>query len=562
MRHHLATLALTLYACRSTTPPPAPPPTPRAEASVATRDVPSSSATPAHSAALSMHGEAAVFPAEGNLPTVRVEFPGEPTQAHGARVTVGLSDGGVDRVMVENWPSAVRVRFSTRASRTGSVYVLVETVSAYDRPAGLRSLLELRPGSNAHSNWTYEIVPLALQRAARTVEDSAALSRLVNAEAPPAASEVCDAAFTAARTPAGLGRVVDTAGLDVFTKWSDGLVTFRESLSAQDARSPARAASLARAVARVDAPCVYDAGEVSGEGRAARLRSVRVAAEAPAVAAPVTPPAAPTPVAATGDRAAVERFLRARFSGEPRVIAAAPLTAQGGTVAVAIVDALCWNVLVTHEGEVWRVMPFDRSACINGDRVRAARFVDANGDGRADVMIETEARNDGPGAQPDAVLPPFGHRGLYFTPPASMAVTLAEDYGAIVALHAAPSFDAAIASLAGVAWHGVTAREVCPLLQAARTREGLRRVATEDFRFVLFEEPRTISWRPTLVPLTDADASASLVGSSAPCQLLECSSTRPVCTWTEDSGPGGGGAWFRRVNGQLRLTAIAVYNGS
>lgn len=559
MRHHLATLTLALYACRSTTPPAPPPPT-HAEAAAPTRDVPTVAPTPAPPA-LSMHIEPVTFAAEGVLPAVRVEFPGDATQALGVRMGEDTPDAGAGRVSVENWPSAVRVRMSARA-HNGSVYVLVETATAHDRPAGLRSLLELRRGSNTAGTWTTEVVPLGMQRAARAIEDAAALSRLINAPDTQGSTDTCDAALAAARTPAGLGRVVDAAGLDVFVKWSDGLVTFRESLSAQDVRSPARATPLARAVARVMAPCVYNAGEVVGEGRAARLRSVRVDAEAPAPTAPVTPPTAPTAVPANGDRLAVERFLRARFPGEPRVIAAAPLTAQGGLVAAAIVDAFEWNVLVTHEGEVWRVLPFGRGANTNADRVREARFVEANGDGRTDVVIETEARDLGPDMAPRASTRPFGHRGLYLVPPATMAAGLVEDSGAIVALNAAPSFDAAVTALASVPWRGVTSREVCAAVQAGRTRAGLRGVATEDFRFLLYEEPGSFAWRPEFVPLTDADASASLIGGALPCGMLECSSTRPVCTWSQDDGPGGGGYWFRWENGRLRLTAIAIYNGS
>lgn len=537
-------IALTLLACRSAPPPPsraATPPSVRdagaARASADPLDLVRARGalvgTPVH-----LHGD-------GRAPDVVVAFVGDGEQAWGAWA-VETTPAGSRLRAVRGWPAGVRVRFAAVDAQRRFVDVAVETTGALDVPAGLRGVLTLVPESDPETSWVVAESDVDLALAAAAIDDPAQLHGDRD-EGPALSVARCDALRATARTPATRAQIASRAGIRRLARYPDGLLVDAGMLTA--AELAARVPVLAQRIARTrGVECRDDDVRYVDEGSQLRVRAVvnRVAAPAPRASGAVTP----TPIAGDGDRALVERFLRARWPGDPDVRGVAALTAQGGTIAVARVGE-AEHVAVIVESSVVRALPLGRAVNIRDDRVRATRFVDADGDGRNDVVVEVVDGNV------------VTHRGLYLTPAASMAGEMRDDLASALVLHTAASLDAGVAALGAVPWRSVPRAQACALMAATRTLAGVRRVATPDLRVVHFEEPGVPAWRAEYLPLSGFTAAAPPGSAVVRCDHMTCAPDRPVCQGAYDNpGPGGTVYWFAWQGAALRLAGFALYMGS
>jgi hypothetical protein len=501
---------------------------------------------------------------------VTLAFTGDTEVAAGAWVIADRSRPAEVRA-VERWPSGVHVIaagvgvFAPDRVDRRVIYVLVETTAALDRPAGQRSVLMLSDLDDRAHAWRAESAPLDVQRrvSERIVSDGPSLVRAANHleggeplmdDWPhPTLFPDGQSFVWRARTPHALAAELGLARVKLFTRYPDGIVVPTATVQRSAFDTSPIVTSLLGSIIRGRAIWQLNVEPITS-GPDGYTLSAEIAP-----AAPTRPPAttATQTVADDGDRALVERELRARYAGDPRVVAAARLSAQGGTVAVAEVAAAHASVVVVVERGVTRVFDLGRALAFSRDRdpdgaaVRAVRFLDGNGDGRADVLVESEEAGV------------VAHRGLYLTPSASMASELTYDLGSAVVLNTAATLDDAVAALATVPWRSVIPRAACPLAQAARTLAGLRRVGARDLRVITFGEYNAYAWRATFRPPSELSAEAlSELADRAPpyvstvrCPDIRCASDRPVC-WHHPNA-----YWFSWDGPRLRLAAVAMYGG-
>jgi len=479
---------------------------------------------------------------------------------------------GAEVHAVRRWPAGVRVVAAGAGFRAPServIYVLVETTNALDRPAGRRSVLMLSDRGDRDHAWQTESAPLEVQRrvSEQGVTDSGSLARAVSVQEEidprpwvgvlpyPFLSEEACGFLCRARTPAAFADALGLARIALFTGYPDGIVVPTATVPRSGFATSPAVTNVLRSLIRqgnISYLCDHPDGEIingpDGLTFMAEIASV----------APTRPPRRTTTqtLSDDGDRALVERALRVRYAGDPHVVAAARLSDQGGTVAVAEVAAAHASVVVVIEQGVTRVfamgpaLAYSRDRDPDGATVRAVRFIDGDGDGRTDVVVESEQA----GA--------LAHRGLYLTPSASMASDLTYDLGSAVALNTAASLDAAVAALAAVPWRSVTARAACPLVQATRTLAGLRRVGERDLRVIAFGERNAFTWRASFRPLSEfTDEALSALAYRVPpppgaarCPDLECEPDRPVCRLFPNA------YWFSWDGPRLRLAAVAMYD--
>ncbi len=509
-------------------------------------------------------------PSDANV--VTMAFTGGADVATGAWV-IPEQSRGAEAHAVQRWPAGVRViAASAGVYVTGErvIYVLVETTPALDRPAGLRSVLMLSDRGLRAREWQAESALLEVQYrvSERTITDDASLTRAVSAQEdrdprtglsgfpyPILSPEPCRF-FSRARTPDAFADRLGLARVALFTRYPDGIVVLTETVPRSGfAASPAGTNALRSEIRQGNLSffCEHPQGSIIN-GPEGLTFTTEIA--------PVAPTRLPRRTATQtvpddGDRALVERELRMRYAGDPRVVAAARLSDQGGTVAVAEVAAAHASVVVVIEQGVTRVfalaraLAFGRERDPDGATVRAVRFIDGDGDGCTDVVVESEQA----GA--------LAHRGLYLTPSASMASDLTYDLGSAVVLNTASSLDDAIAGLAVIPWRSVTPRAACSLVQAARTLAGLRRVGVPDLRVIDFGEYNAFAWRARFRPLSElTDEALSALTARVPpsssaefCSDIECEPDRPVCRHHPDA------YWFSWDGPRLRLAAVAMYDG-
>lgn len=552
MRAVACTLAASLLACRA----PAPPVSSGSASPQATADAPpaappsDATAAPVDPLALvrergPLHGAPIHVEGAGGAPASDLVFTGTEGEAWGAWALLSLPSGP-RLVAIEDWPAGVRVRFGAASARDGVAYALVETVEAPGRPAGQRSVVTLTRAFEALHGWQVTATPLPLLERAGAITEAAQLLEAAAWPAPTLTAARCNGLRRAAQSSAGLSQVVVREGLAHFEKYPDGLVLRAGVLDrAAVARQPR---GFGEALLRTsDEYCEGASVALADEGAQLRVRALVTAAPVPAALPRTGVPAA---IAGAADRAPVERYLRARLAGDARVVAIAPITAQGGALAVVTrPDGL--NAVVLSEGGAFRLLPLGRAVNINNDAVRDARFVDADGDGRNDVVVESE--EDGS----------LAHRGLYLTPPPSMSAALRYDLASALALNTAADLDAGVASLGAIPWRGVPHAQACALMAATRTPATLRRVATANLRVVSYEEPGTYAWRAQYQALSEFTAESPPAHGEVRCGRLACEADRPVCTGAYDEpGPGGTAYWFAWEGATLKLAGYAVYSGS
>jgi hypothetical protein len=485
-------------------------------------------------------------------------FVGTDDVAMGAwRVT--LEPGGDAEVEpVERWPTGVRV-LGGRVEGS-AVYVLLESVGVLDQPAGLRGAwIDSGTGASA-----FDASPLALSE----VHDLTELAgRVAHPPATGSSERTAVALLSTLRAASAstfvLGRALAAEGAEVGRVWQS---TFVQPLGRLDAEgtSPSpladRALTIVRAAVTTQA-CGADSCEAwTDAGRAVVRFAVQggrwvvraILEDAPLARGPVV--VAPRRVPASPDAAATGSLLRARARQVVQLLGEAPLTAGGGTIGAGLTDLTPdVPVLALREGGAARVFLLDAGA-VRAEAAEArweVAFADADGDGRTDVVVHMT------GKRSDAS--PLAWTQVFLAPPASVQATSVEaDLATSLATMDAGDAAAAAQAATSLPPGGVSRDEACRLLTAASTPAGFRRVAAPGARVLLFDQPGMPTWRPKVVPAAKIGAD-DVRGLGAHCGELECTPTRPYCSWA--SGADSLHVWFAGQGAQLTLLGAADYQG-
>jgi hypothetical protein len=269
---------------------------------------------------------------------------------------------------------------------------------------------------------------------------------------------------------------------------------------------------------------------------------------------------APRAMTAARAPSVIEPVVRERTRSIEAIVGEAPLRADGsataGTIGVAVTDLeFAGPSIAVVDGAYARIFPLSSMSLVRGEVPDAryeARFADVDGDGRTDVVLRMSGRaSEGT---------PIAFTQVFAAPPPStQSARLTPEMGSALAVLDAPSVDAAVQAALAVATRGTTRDEACRLLGSATSVAGFRRVATADARVLAFEEPRMPTWRAKVKPLAKL-AAEDVRGMSAHCAELECSATRPYCTYAE--GPYSEHYWFAwDAQGQMHIAGAALYAG-
>jgi hypothetical protein len=511
--------------------------------------------------ALGPHGAPHVQPvalaADGRGRSRWLAFVGTREVAWGAwRVAIG-QDGVAEVEPVSSWPSGVRV---VGAVAEGAIaYVLLESVGVLDQPAGLRAVwIDAAAGPSR-----FETSPLALADIRTTAELAARIKR-----APPTDDADPGGPLAALRaasaSTATLATSVAREGADVRLVWQSLFTQPIGRLDADGAGSSFLATSVVGAMrdSLATQACTADACEGWSDGVRTIVRFVRQDGRwavrsviEDAQAARSAPGASlPRAVARTADTSETEVLLRARARRIDQLLGQAPLTADGGTIGVAMTDLSPGApVVAVREGHAARIFAIDAAAvrAEGPDAKWEAAFADVDGDGRTDVVLRwSEA---GPGGTSVAWTQAF-----IAPPPSVQASVLAPDLASALVLMDAPDLDAAVRAATSMPPKGVARDEACRLLSDAMTPAGLRRQASPEARLLQFDEPGLPTWRPKVIPASKAVAD-DLRGLGAHCAELLCSAARPYCAWT--GGADSEHLWFGWRDGRPEIVGAAAYEG-
>jgi hypothetical protein len=502
------------------------------------------------------HAQPVALPPDARGRSRWLAFVGTHDVAWGAwRIAVG-ADGAAEIDPVTTWPTGVRVVGAVVEG--GLAYVLLESLGVLDQPAGLRAVwIDAAAGPSP-----FEASPMALSDV-RTIAELA--SRVKHA--PPAESDPggpLAALRAASASTATLASSLAREGADVRIVWQSLFTQPIGRLDADAAGPSFLAASVVGAMrdSLATQACGADACEgwtdgvrtivrfVRQDGRWA-VRSILEDAQAPRATPGASPPRA---VLQSADTAETEALLRARARKVDRVLGQAPLTADGGTIGVAMTDMSPGGpVVAVREGHAARVFAIDAAAVrAEGPGIAwEAAFADVDGDGRTDVVLRWSSA--GPGgaalAWTQAFLAP---------PPTVQASLLSPDLASALALMDAPDLEGAVRAAAALPPQGVARDEACRLLADATTPAGLRRQASPEARILQFEEPGLPTWRPKVIPASKV-APDDLRSLSAHCADLACSAARPYCAWT--GGADSEHLWFGWRDGRPEIVGAAAYEG-
>ena len=483
-------------------------------------------------------------------------FVGTPEVSWGAWRVTATADGKPEIEPTEHWPAGARVLGGMVDD--GIAYVLLESLGVLDQPAGLRAVWIDGAGKPS----PFEASPMALA-GVRELRQLATIER-----APPIATPARTAALlstlrAATASAAGLAGALATEGIDLDVVWQS---LFAQRVGHLDTRDAASSVLGDRVLAILrdtlaDPACGADACEVwTSHGRAivrfayegGRWVVRAVFEDAPsAMGLRSTSPS--REILANAAATETEPVLRARARGVMEVLGEAPLSTTGGTIGVALTDlAPDAPVIVLREGLAVRLFGIDIGATRGaGDARWEAAFVDADGDGRTDVVVRMSAkRADGaPLTWTEAFVAP---------PPSVQSAAVQADLASALAVLDAPTATAAAHAAASLPNRGVPRDEACRLLATAGTPAGFRRAAAPDARVLHFSEPGMPTWRPKVIPLTHVTPD-DVRGVGAHCAELECSSGRPYCAWT--GGADSQHYWFDWRGEKLEIAGAADYDG-
>jgi len=486
-------------------------------------------------------------------------FIGTSEVALGAWHVVRAPDGVVEAAPVARWPAGVRVVGGFGDHDTA--YVLLESLGVLDQPPGLRAAWI--DGSGRSS--PFEASPLALS----DVADVAELGSRVRLPPQGAAANGGTAALLATLHAASgssetLVHSLSARGADIGLAWQS-LFVERVGHISREGTPPGPLVERALAIVR-DALGTQACGPDTCEAWSDRERAVvrfsledgRWVLRDLIEDAPVSRPSASSTVAreveASAGADATAEILRARVREVRELLGEAPLTADGGTIGVALTDAApdapC---VVVREGASARLFALDVGAVrAQANEVTwTVGFADVDGDGRTDVALRMNtARGDGS---------PLAWTQVFLAPPPSIqASSVDPDLASALAAMNAPDARSAARAAASLPTRGVSHDEACRLLATASTPAGFRRVSSPDARLLLFQEPGRPTWRPKVVT-PDKVVADDVRRLSAHCAELSCSSVRPYCSWA--SATDSEHAWFGWRDGKLEIVGAADYDG-
>jgi hypothetical protein len=488
-------------------------------------------------------------------------FVGTSEVALGAWHVVRAPDGAVEAAPVARWPAGVRVVGGV--VDRGTAYVLLESLGVLDQPAGLRATWIDGPGDGRSS--PFEASPLALSDVADVAELASRVRRPPQSIPPEGgAGGLLATLHAASGSSETLVRSLSAEGADIGLAWQS---LFLERVGHVDREGTPAGPLAERALAIVrDALGTQACGPDTCEAWSDRGRTVvRFALEdgrwvlraliedAPVSrASPSSTSAREVEASATAD--ATAELLRARVREVKQLLGEAPLTAEGGTIGVALTDAApdapC---VVVREGASARLFPLDVGAVrAQANEVTwTVGFADVDGDGRTDLALRMNtSRADGL---------PLAWTQVFLAPAASMqASSVDPDLASALAVMSAPDARAAAHAAASLPTHGVSHDDACRLLATASTPTGFRRVSSPDARLLLFQEPGRPTWRPKVVT-PDKVVADDVRRLSAHCSELSCSVARPYCT--RASATDSEHAWFGWRDGRLEIIGAADYDG-
>lgn len=503
-------------------------------------------------------GPAIEIPPAGNGPSVALGWLGEGGVGRAAWL-VGAPEPP-DGLLAVDLPRGVRV---LRARATpGRLFLFVQSVASLDQPDGAIGVVAVRSDGSTDLSpdeaWSLLFVasPEDLDRAVTALHPSPSLTATESERLDASVQRVLT---TAARSPDALARVISPSGMFAARQHQRALhgplTELRRETFASSVMMPT-VMSAVRQAARASCSfprCEFRNGVMSFE-RGPRgqvyLRALALRADTP-----VELPHAPTQrheIAARIDHAESARVLReVRGDDHLRVLAEAPLTEHGGSIALGLAqtpDGSTDVLAISSEASAMRVVSLPVPG---GERGHQVRFADLDGDGRTDMLLRTEGTGEGPSyfvipAPPPSMEPP----------PASL------DNAYAIATLGAPDLDAALRSALAMPSWSVTPRAACALLRGSNTLSRWRRIAARDARVIEFTEPSLPTLHPEVIE-SSALRQEHVSGVGATCPSLVCAPDRPYCrgVW-EEAGPGSQHYYFTRERGALRLLGFAEYTGS
>jgi hypothetical protein len=558
-----ACVAAATIACQSS-PPPRPLASPVASASAPSSQPDARPPPPDSLASIrargTLHGDPIKIPAAGKYADRWLVFLGTPDVARAAWVvTPGAEDAGaVELVPVESWPSGVKVVGSV--VRQSVVYLVIETVKLLDQPAGLRAVWFDGFGNTA---------PFTNDAAFAGVRDVAELEKRVDAGPQPAARAPDGALMAvmkaAAKSEAALASIIAAPGVDVNDVWQDAFVQSLETVDAQRLSSSSRAQELIDALkdAIADDRCFDDACEAETPKGQVTLKFAEQSGKwllrafaREVLPVPTAPNVAPKAIASNATTTSTEDVLREHVRTTTQVLGEAPLSANGGTIGVAITDLEHQGpAVVVRDGDFARVFPLSSMGFMDANATETrfeARFADVDGDGRTDAIVR------GAGRAIDGT--PLVFAQAFLAPPPSVnASDLAGDHGSELALLNPASMDAAVSAALSVPARGVAVSDACKLLSGADKLATFRKIATADVRVLAFEEPTLPTYRARIT-IESKLRQEDVKDTGKRCKDMECSATRPYCIYTD--GPYSEVYWFAWDKSTMRLAGAAFYSGT
>lgn len=475
---------------------------------------------------------------------------------------------------MSRWPVGVSVVSSFVVDR--SAYAVVESRAVLDQPAGKHGIAAV----DASPEWD----PFAVEDgliAFESVTTADAAIAILSATPTPTATAKADAKERHALLERA-GKSLDAlkkelpSGADLFEAYQGVFLDVREHVDGDKlAAHPAREAMLSLVRAASIGTCAAHACEATQAGSDAHLGSVVFTKAQGKWAIRGFFGATPTPPrwGASGSRALVENdktttsteaVLSPRATAS-KLLGQASLGAQG-TIGVAITDLDGLDggdpALVIHDGPFEALLPLDEfgsSSFANPDGDKPVetydvRFLDADGDGRTDVLVRRTSAAYGD-AQPIVMTQ------LYFVPKSLRSSTRLQVVASVDAqmeLMLGKTLDDAATSMLAFAPAAIDEKRACALLSKAKSASGLASITTKDAVVALFEEPQLPSFPRRVLPI--AQTPKEFFTDVGSCKDLRCNGVS-YCSREIDK-PASIHYWFRRVGKELKLAGIADYAGS
>lgn len=437
---------------------------------------------------------------------------------------------------------------------------LVESLAALDQPAGVKGVLL----SGEPSTLEREVVALAYEKA--SADSASGIRAAVSATPKELLLEFIRGVKGTSQVKAALADdgaqfygltqgtfLVRDQRVTKATAMEDDLATIERLLRL--AETTARC--LGTVCAAVDEEGV-DRGAIVLDGPLSALRIAGVFDLDQRPNAPATTKAAV--VAASKDTSSTARAVadveHAVILGE------APLSSSGGTHGIVRIEAETGTqtLEVVVDGPLTLVLPlfyFDITGLEPELPVLDVRFLDADGDGRTEVLLRRTSSpypGEGSATMIGLVRAPTSLRGAM---PSEPELDPTFDPWMV----RAKSADAAVAAVLAAQPMAIQPADACAILEQLGTPQGVSRYASPDAIFLSFQEPGLPSFAAArrISPLSKASPS-DRTAYFTPCEWLRCEGN--FCTLKIEP-PGSGHAWFERdASGKPRVTAVAGYGGS